>query len=155
MRTMIVLLAVLALPAEAADFRAPILRVATNGPFAYALTKDGVGLKANISLAGPNAALNEIRDAIAANLDGETVNGARLMVRASTDSTVLVLRADIRRVTTGGPFTYLIIRNGIAFKIVGGVATLAAAFNGARDDIAAEVGGATVTSGEVVVQSGP
>ena len=65
-----------------ANYVAKVERVITNGPFTYVITKEGVGLKAVVSIATLGAAFNGIRDDIAAAIpQGENVLGISLAVR--------------------------------------------------------------------------
>lgn len=57
------------------QWKAIVTRVATNGPYAYVLLKNGVGQKDSNSLANVSAALDGIKADIGAGLNGETVNG--------------------------------------------------------------------------------
>lgn len=45
---------------------------------------------------------------------------------------------------TGGPYGYAVLKEGLGQKVVIGVATLAAAFDGIRADVAAQLAGETV-----------
>lgn len=44
--------------------------------------------------------------------------------------------ADFGRVTTGGPYSYILYRNGVGIKAVIGLASVNAVINAVRDDIA-------------------
>lgn len=47
------------------------------------------------------------------------------------------LQAVVSKVNQGGPYTYTVFKDGLGEKVVTGIQNVGAAFNGARDDIAA------------------
>ena len=63
-----------------AQFQARIIRVVTNGPFAYSLFKDGIGQKDVNNLATIGAALDGVKADIGGLLGGEVVQAATLTV---------------------------------------------------------------------------
>lgn len=66
-----------------AQFNAVINQVASPAGYCYILFKDGVGLKDANGLVSVTAALNAVRDDIAANLGGETVKRTTINVTSS------------------------------------------------------------------------
>lgn len=65
------------------QFQARITSVATNGPYAYILLKDGAGLIDRNAQANISTALDNVKNDIAANLAGQTVNNVVMTVNAS------------------------------------------------------------------------
>lgn len=55
------------------QFNVRIINVATNGPYAYSMLKDGVGLIDRNAQATISVALDNVKSDIAANLGGQTV----------------------------------------------------------------------------------
>jgi len=62
------------------QFQARIIRVVTNGPFAYSLFKDGAGQKDVNNIATIGAALDGVKSDISGLLGGEVVQTAVLTV---------------------------------------------------------------------------
>jgi len=60
-----------------------IQQVATNGPYAYVIMKDGVGAKAVNNVASIGAALDGVKADIAGMLSGETVTHVGMTVASS------------------------------------------------------------------------
>jgi hypothetical protein len=130
----------------APTFDVRITRVVTGGPYAYAIHLDRVGQKAACGLATVNAALNAVRDDIPPLLGVLTI---RDVVMEVTTVEGVVVQARISGVTTGGPWFYVIQKAGAGQKVVSGIATLGAAFNGTRDDIGPLLEGGTVRDVEM------
>ena len=65
------------------QFSAVIVKIITNGPYAYALFKDGVGQKDVNNVATIGAALDGVKTDIAAGLNGETVQRAQITVTSA------------------------------------------------------------------------
>lgn len=66
-----------------AKFTVNIIRVTTNGPYAYSITKDGAGAKAEISQASISAALDGVKTDIGNLLSGETVQRVAMDITSS------------------------------------------------------------------------
>jgi hypothetical protein len=64
------------------QFNVQLYNVQTNGPYAYVIHKDTVGLKSSDTLANVNVALDGIKTDIAASLGGETVLSIKMIVNA-------------------------------------------------------------------------
>ena len=62
--------------------------------------------------------------------------------------------AAVLKVLVNGPYSYTLLKDGVGQKTVSNVATVAAAINGIRDDIAGLLGGETVERLNMTVQSG-
>ena len=60
-----------------------IQKVVTNGPYSYALLKDGVGQKAAVGQANIGAALDAVKADIAGLLSGESVDRVTMNVISS------------------------------------------------------------------------
>jgi hypothetical protein len=65
------------------QFSAVIIKVITNGPYSYALFKDGVGQKDVNNVATIGAALDGVKTDIAGLLGGETVSRAQISVTSA------------------------------------------------------------------------
>jgi len=66
------------------------------------------------------------------------------------------LTAVVAKVNTGGPYTYTIFRDGLGEKVVTGINSVAAAFNGARDDLSALIpAGEEVERVSITASTGP
>jgi len=61
--------------------------------------------------------------------------------------------AAVLKVLVNGPYSYTILKDGVGQKTVNNVATVAAAINGIRDDIAGLLGGETVQRIQMTVTS--
>ena len=66
-----------------AQFQVRIISVVTNGPYAYSLFKNGVGLKDVNNQSTISAALDGVKADIATNLGGETVSIVNMSVTSS------------------------------------------------------------------------
>jgi hypothetical protein len=66
-----------------AQFSVTIQKEVTGGPYAYSITKDGVGQKAAISQASISAALDAVKTDIGGLLGGETVDRVTMNVLSS------------------------------------------------------------------------
>lgn len=66
-----------------AQFQATIQRVASGGPYAYVIMKDGVGQKAADAQASLGAAMDNVKADIAGMLAGETVDRVTMGVLSS------------------------------------------------------------------------
>ncbi len=65
------------------QFNVRITNVTTNGPYAYLLIKDGIGLKDANNQANISTALDNVKADIAANLGGETVRTVTMTVNTT------------------------------------------------------------------------
>jgi len=65
------------------QFSATIVKVITNGPYAYALFKDGVGQKDVNNVATIGAALDGVKTDIAGLLGAESVSRAQISVTSA------------------------------------------------------------------------
>lgn len=65
------------------SFQVRIINVATNGPYAYSLFKDGVGLIDRNNQATIGAAMDQVKADIAANLAGQTVSIVSMVVNSA------------------------------------------------------------------------
>lgn len=66
------------------------------------------------------------------------------------------ISAQIVKVATGGPYAYTTFLEGVPVDNVTGLATLALAFNGARDAVAALIpGGETVKRASISASTSP
>lgn len=65
------------------NFIAVIQSVTTNGPYAYTILKDGVGIKAATNQANISAAMTAVQTDIGQNLAGETVGRVILNVHTT------------------------------------------------------------------------
>lgn len=62
-----------------------IFKVVTGGPFAYVLSRGGLGIKAATGKASFSAALNDARDDAAAQLDpGESIVRATINIQSTS-----------------------------------------------------------------------
>ena len=61
--------------------------------------------------------------------------------------------AVINQVATGGPYAYVLFKDGVGLKDSNGIGTIASALDGVKTDIAANLGGQTITRATINVQS--
>jgi hypothetical protein len=126
-----------------AVFRAEIVNVAGNGPYAFVVYKNGAGQWANIGIANPSAALDSARVQIGGRLaGGETVR--RVTWNVTTSNAAISFTATIVAVTDNGPYAYVVYQGSVATEAADNVANITNALNAVRDEIGSKLAGATV-----------
>ena len=68
---------------KVAQYSVVIQKVVTNGPYSYALLKDGIGQKAAVNQASISAALDSVKADIGGLLGSESVDRVTMNVLAS------------------------------------------------------------------------